>query len=128
MTPQRRAAGPGQPESWLGRRWRQARNPPPPVLRAVLANISVAAAGGELLLAFVLAAPSVDPAPLVALYALVVIGAGSLLTYLWVELPGNRPGVGGRSPWAALLGLFAGVPIAYLALVLIFQVVLPLFG
>ena len=114
------------PETWLGRRWRQARNPPPPVLRAVLANIGVATLGGILLLTFVRLAPDIDPAPLVALYALVVVAAGSIATWLWVELPGTPAGARSRSGWAALLGLFAGVPIAYLALVLIFQVVLPL--
>jgi hypothetical protein len=116
------------PESWLGRRWRQARNPPPPVLRAVLANVGVAAAGGLLLVLFAALAPEVDAAPLIALYVLAVVGAGSLLTYLWVELPAPDGERRERSPWAALLGLFAGVPIAYLALVLIYQVLLPLLG
>jgi hypothetical protein len=114
------------PESWLARRWRQARNPPPPVLRAVLANIAVAGIGGVVLLAGALGAPQLDPAPLVALFVLVVVGAGSLLTYLWVELPTAHPGSRTRSRWAALLGLFAAVPICYLALVVIYQVALPL--
>lgn len=116
------------PESWLGRRWRQARNPPPPVLRAVLANIGVAVLAGLALVALLRLAPGADAAPAIALYALVVVAAGSLLTYLWVELPSAATGRRGRSPWAALLGLFAGVPICYLALVLIFQVLLPLLG
>ncbi|HEY7600356.1 MAG TPA: hypothetical protein VH741_10560 [Candidatus Limnocylindrales bacterium] len=117
-----------QPESWLGRRWRQLRSPPPPVLRAVLANLVVAAIGGGLLLVALLGASPASTAPLAALYVLVVIGAGSVLTYLWVELPAGPVGVRRRSPWAALLGLFAGIPIAYLALVLIFEVGLRLLG
>jgi hypothetical protein len=114
------------PESWLGRRWRQLRSPPPPVLRAVLANLAVAALGGAALIGYLLVVPGAQAAPLIVLYVLIVVGAGSLLTFLWVELPVGRSGVHRRSAWAALLGLFAGVPICYLALVLIFQVLLPL--
>jgi len=117
---------PREPESWLGRRWRQLRNPPPPVLRAVLANLAVAGVGGVVLLAYLVAARDAMAAPLIALYVLVVVASGSLLTYLWVELPTGPAGVRHRSAWSALLGLFAGVPIAYLALVLIFQVLRPL--
>jgi hypothetical protein len=117
---------PRSPESWLGRRWRQLRNPPPPVLRAVLANLAVAAIGGTALLAYQAFAGVELATPLIALYALAVVGAGSLLTYLWVELPVGSSGVRRRSGWTALLGLFAGVPIAYLALVVIFQLIVPL--
>jgi len=38
--------------SWLDVRLRQARNPPPPVLRAVLANLAVAAVGGVIVLVY----------------------------------------------------------------------------
>jgi hypothetical protein len=114
------------PESWLGRRWRQLRNPPPPVLRAVLANLAVAGVGGALLLGYLLTAREQAPPPLIVLYVLLVVAAGSLLTYLWVLLPVGPAGVRRRSGWSALLGLFAAVPIAYLALVLVFQVLLPL--
>ncbi len=48
---------------------------------------------------------------------------GSWITYLVVPQPG-RPGE--RSRWSAALGLFAALPIAYLALVLLFQVLKPL--
>jgi hypothetical protein len=121
--------------SWLAIRWRQARNPPPPVLRAVIANLVVALCGGIVLLAWDLGAPrgAASAGPdlrtlLVALYVLVVMVAGSSLTYLWVELPTGAAGVRRRSGWAALLGLFASLPIAYLSLVVIFQVVRPLLG
>lgn len=112
--------------SWLQVRWRQLRNPPPPVLRAVLANLALAGAGGLLLLLADLALPS-DVLPLlIAAYLLAVLAGGSLLTYLWVELPTGASGVRRRSGWAALLGFFAALPICYLVLVVVFQVVRPL--
>ena len=70
-------------------------------------------------------APGADLAPLVLFFVVVVIVAGSLLTYLWVELPTGASGVRRRSAWAGILGLFAAVPIAYLVLVVVFQVLLP---
>ena len=56
-------------------------------------------------------------------FVLAVTGLGAWITYLVVPQPG-RPGV--RSRWSAALGLFAALPIAYLALVILFQVVKPL--
>ena len=119
--------------SWLEVRWRQARNPPPPVLRAVLANLVVAIVGAVLLLGYEIAIRrGATPAggdlrtPLVAAYLLLVIVAGSVFTYLWVGLPTGASGVRRRSPWAALLGFFASLPIAYIVLVLCFELVLPL--
>lgn len=108
--------------SWLEVRWRQLRNPPPPVLRAVLANLVVALVGGALLYFLTLTNKGIDLAPAVVVYIAVVIVAGSVLTYLWVELPTGASGVRRRSAWAGVLGLFAAVPIAYLVLVLVFQV------
>lgn len=113
-----------QQRSWLEVRWRQLRNPPPPVLRAVLANLAVAALGGAALFAYAKLNPTATLAPLIVLYVALVILSGSVLTYLWVELPTGASGVRRRSIWAALLGFFASVPIAYLALVLVFQVLL----
>jgi len=126
---------PPRQRGWLEVRWRQARNPPPPVLRAVAANLAVASIGGALLLAYELALsrgaslPGGDlRTPLVALYVAVVVFVGSLLTYLWVELPTGARGERRRSGWAAMLGLFAALPICYLTLVVIFQLVRPLLG
>jgi hypothetical protein len=126
---------PPRQRGWLEVRWRQARNPPPPVLRAVLANLGIASVGALLLLVYEIAIgrgaslPGGDlRTPLVALYVAVVVSAGSLLTYLWVELPTGAHGRRRRSGWAAMLGLFAAVPICYLALVVTFQIVHPLFG
>lgn len=112
--------------SWLDVRWRQLRNPPPPVLRAVLANLAVALVAGIALLAYDLLTPTAQMAPLIAIYVIGVIAVGSLLTYLWVELPTGASGERRRSGWAAVLGLFAALPIVYLVLVLLFQIVKPL--
>jgi hypothetical protein len=114
--------------SWLEVRWRQLRNPPPPVLRAVLANLVVAIVGGVLLLAYDLFSDGSLTALLAVIYVVVVIVAGSVLTYLWVELPTGASGVRRRSPWAGVLGLFAAIPIVYLVLVVLFQMIKPLMG
>ena len=110
--------------SWLEVQWRKLRNPPPPVLRAVVGNLIVAALGGAALYAYATLNPQASMAPWIVLFILVVILVGSLLTYLWVELPTGASGVRRRSAWAALLGFFASVPIAYLVLVIVFQVLL----
>ena len=113
-------------------RWRQARNAPQPVVRAVVANLAVATVGGIILLltdwladhgALPDVFAGIGPP---ALYVAVVIISGSLFTYLWVELPTGVPGEKRRSPWAAMLGLFAAIPITYLALVAVYQVLRPL--
>jgi hypothetical protein len=121
-----------KPRGELEIRWRQTKNAPPPIVRAVVANVSIAAVGGIILLLWDwLAASGVLPgddllsiAPVI--YVAVVIISGSLLTYLWVELPTGASGERRRSPWAAVLGFFASIPIVYLSLVIIFQVLRPL--
>lgn len=120
-----------QPRSELEIRWRQARNPPPPVVRAVGANVVVAAIGGiVLLIVDRLASRGTLPAGLTSLapliYVAVVVVSGTILTYLWVELPTGRPGERRRSGWSAVLGFFASIPIVYLALVILFEVLRPL--
>lgn len=126
---------PIRPRGWWEVRWRQARNPPPPVIRAVLADLGVAIAGALALLLYDLGLsrgavlPGGDLRPLAfAVFVLVVVVAGSLLTYLWVPLP--RPGTSapGRSAWSAMLGFFAAWPVAYLVLVVTFQLIRPLLG
>lgn len=109
-------------------RWRQLRNPPPPVLRAVLANLAAALVAGVALLAYDLLVPDAQLAPLIALYVVGVILVGSVLTYLWVELPTGASGERRRSAWAGVLGLFAALPIVYLVLVLLFQIIKPIVG
>ena len=93
------------------------------MLRAVLGNLAIAAIGGAILFLFARLNPAAELAPLIALFVLVVTVCGSALTYLWVELPTGASGVRRRSPWAALLGFFASVPISYLVLVVVFQLV-----
>ncbi|MFO7533181.1 MAG: hypothetical protein R6W93_12030 [Candidatus Limnocylindrales bacterium] len=112
-------------------RWRQARNAPPPVVRAVLANVAVAfVAGLVLLLTDWLVSHDMLPRYLQDLgpivYVVVVVISGSVFTYLWVELPTGVPGEKRRSPWAGVLGFFASIPIVYLALVIIFEILRPL--
>ena len=109
-------------------RWRQLKNPPPPIVRAVLANLAVAVVGALALLIYGLVAPQADLTPWVVVFVFVVVVAGSVLTYLWVELPTGSGTERRRSAWAGVLGFFAAVPIAYLVLVVLFQVILPLLG
>lgn len=121
---------PAGPRSWLEVRRRQLRNAPPPVFRAVLSSLAVAVVLGGLFLAYDLALgngaglPGGDLRTLAGVaFVIAVTGLGAWITYLVVPQPG-RPGV--RSGWSAALGLFAALPIAYLALVVLFQVVKPL--
>lgn len=115
---------------WFEVRWRQFRRAPTPVVRAVLSSVAVAAVLGVLFLVYDLALdagadlPGGDLRVLAGfLFVAAVAILGSWLTYLVVPQPG-RPGK--RSGWSAALGLFAALPIAYLALVLLFQVLKPL--
>ena len=105
-------------------RWRQARNVPPPIVRAITADVVVAVVAGVVLLAWDLVAGAGLAA--FAAYLAVVVGAGSVLTYLWAPLPTGASGVRRRSPWAAMLGMFAAFPVAYIVLVVIFQILRPL--
>ncbi len=113
-------------------RWRQATNAPQPVVRAVVANLLVAGIGGVILLLIDWLADhgelpaffaGIGPT---AIYVVVVILSGTIFTYLWVELPTGVPGEKRRSAWAGMLGLFAAIPICYLALVVVYQVLRPL--
>lgn len=104
-------------------RWRQTRNAPPPIVRAIVADLLVATVAGIALLAWDI----VFGASLAAfvLYLATVVGAGSLLTYLWAPLPTGAGGPRRRSGWAAMLGFFAALPVAYIVLVVAFQVIRP---
>jgi hypothetical protein len=126
----RRLPGEVRQRSWLEVRWRQFRNAPRPVVRAVVADLSVAIVLGLLYLAYDVALtrgavlPGGDLRTLfVLVYVATVLIVGSVVTYLIVPQPG-RPGR--RSAWSAALGFFAAVPIAYLVLVVAVQVVKPL--
>ena len=61
-----------------------------------------------------------------AAYVLIVLVAGAVVTWLVVPLP-TGPGSARttRTPWSLALGLFAAVPIAYLVLVVLHEIVKP---
>jgi hypothetical protein len=63
-----------------------------------------------------------------AVYALVVLLVGTVVTYLVVPQPTGSGTVPRRSAWSAALGFFAAVPIAWLVMVAAAQVVRPLLG
>jgi hypothetical protein len=128
---------PVRQRSWAAVRWRQFRNAPRPVVRAVLSSLVVAIVLASAYLAYDLTLdqgidlPGGDLRVLaIALYVLVVLVVGSVVTYLVVPQPtGSGPaGVRRRSAWSAALGFFAAVPIAYLVMVVATQIVRPLFG
>jgi hypothetical protein len=104
-------------------------------VRAVAASLSVALVLAAAYVAYDvalsrdLALPGGDLRTLaIALYIVVVLGSGSLITWLVVPSPTGTRGVPRRSGWSAALGLFAAVPIAYLVMVLAVQLVRPLLG
>ncbi|HEY8238633.1 MAG TPA: hypothetical protein VIF63_04280 [Candidatus Limnocylindrales bacterium] len=115
--------------SWLQVRWRQFRNAPRPVVRAVGSSLAVALILGSAYLAYDLSAPASETGGRTMfglLYVLGVLLAGSFITWLVVPLPRGSGSRAVRTPWSAMLGLFAAIPIAYLVLVLAFAVVKPL--
>jgi len=61
-------------------------------------------------------------------YALLVLVAGTVVTYLVVPQPTGSGSVRRRSAWSAALGFFAAVPIAWLVMVVATQIVRPLLG
>jgi hypothetical protein len=121
--------------SWAEIRWRQFRHAPRPVVRAVMASLTVAVAlavgylAYDIALSRGVALPGGDLRLLyLTVYVLLVLGIGSLVTYLIVPQPrGSSSGVQ-RSGWSAALGFFAAVPIAYLVMIVTVQIVRPLFG
>ena len=115
--------------SWLQVRWRQFRNAPRPVVRAVGSSLAVALVLGVGYLAYDLSAPVGETGGRTVfglLYVLGVLVAGSFITWLVVPLPRGSGSRAVRTPWSAMLGLFAAIPIAYLVLVLAFAVLKPL--
>ncbi|MCI0584866.1 MAG: hypothetical protein L0227_18585 [Chloroflexi bacterium] len=119
--------------SWWAVRWRQFRNAPRPVVRAVGANLVVAIVLGLAYLAYDVALTRGARLPggdlrflAAALVVTLVLGLGTLITYLIVPLPRGAGERAARTRWSAALGLFAAIPIAYLSLVLASQVLKPL--
>ncbi|MGH2464833.1 MAG: hypothetical protein ACRDGI_05175 [Candidatus Limnocylindrales bacterium] len=114
-------------------RWRQFRHPPRPILRAVLSSLIVATSLGIAYLVYDVALSRGATLPggdlrflAVTLFVVIVLAAGSLITYLVVPQPSGSGSVRRRSAWSAALGLFAAVPIAYLVLVVEAQILRPL--
>jgi len=121
--------------SWAEVRWRQFRHAPRPVVRAVSASLSVAVVLALAYLVYDVALdrdailPGGDLRTLaVAVYIVLVLSIGSLVTYLVVPQPTGSGAVARRSAWSAALGFFAAVPIAYLVMVVTVQVIRPLLG
>ena len=129
------SAPPVRPRSWAEIRWRQFRNAPRPVVRAVLASLIVAVVLAsayvvyDILLSRGVALPGGDLRTLaVAVYVLLVLTIGSVVTYVVVPQPTGSGTVVRRSAWSAALGFFAAVPIAYLVMVVAVQIVRPALG
>ena len=129
----------GPPEirrrSWAEVRWRQFRHAPRPIVRAVLSSLIVAIVLGLGYLAYDVAIRRGAQLPggdlrtlyLVADVAIVLI-CGSVVTWLVVPQPRGSGVRATRSAWSAALGLFAAVPVSYLVLVVVVQVLEPLIG
>jgi len=115
-------------------RWRQFRNAPRPVVRAVMSSLCIALALGVLFLAYDIALDRGARLPggdlrigFLTLYVLLVLAVGSFITWLIVPMPsGAARARTTRTGWSAMLGLFAAVPIAYLVLVLLHEIIKPL--
>ena len=126
---------PVRPRGWAEVRWRQFRNAPRPVVRAVMASLVIAVVLAVTYLVYDLAVergailPGGDLRVLaLVVYALTVLVVGSVVTYLIVPQPTGSGTVRRRSGWSAALGFFAAVPIAWLVMVVATQVVRPLLG
>jgi hypothetical protein len=116
-------------------RWRQFRNAPRPVVRAVASSLVVAIVLGLGYLAYDVALRRGTVLPggdLRVLYVVVdvviVLAVGSVVTWWIVPQPRGSGSVARRTPWSAALGFFAAVPVCYLVLVTIVQIVEPLLG
>jgi energy-converting hydrogenase Eha subunit A len=121
--------------SWAEIRWRQFRNAPRPIVRAVLSSLVVAIVLATAYLAYDVAisrGASLPGGDLRVLFVTVVVVAvlatGSVVTYLVVPLPRGSGEKARRSAWSAALGFFAAVPICYLVLVVASQILKPLFA
>ena len=118
---------------WFEVRWRQFRNAPRPIVRAVLSPLVVAVVLGLFYLAYDVAVsrgvalPGGDLRALAVLvFVVLVLVVGTAVTYLIVPQPTGSGSERTRSPWSAALGFFAAVPIAYLILVVEAQILRPL--
>ena len=116
-------------------RWRQFRNAPRPVVRAVLSSLIVAIGLATAYLAYDVALARGANLPggdlrlaMLTVYAMVVLAAGTVLTYALVPQPTGSGTARRRSVWSAALGFFAAVPIAWLVMVVALQLIRPILG
>ncbi len=121
--------------SWAEVRWRQFRRAPRPVVRAVVASLTVAVVLALAYLAYDVALsrgavlPGGDLRILaITVYVVLVLLIGSVATYLVVPQPTGSRTAARRHVWSAALGFFAAVPIAYLVMIVVVQIVRPLLG
>lgn len=129
------------PRGFFGKRLYQLQHAPRPVFRAVLASGGSGLVFMLIYLAYDLHVElalinGVSPSLILgggdlrteaaALVVLCTSTFGSLLTYLIVPQPSVDGTTTTRSGWSALLGLFASLPIAYIALVVESQFLKPL--
>jgi hypothetical protein len=119
--------------SWLEIRWRQLRNPPRPIVRAVLSSLIVALVLGVAYLGYDVALSRGASLPggdlrllFLFLDVVIVLASGAFVTYLVVPQPTGAGSRATRSGWSAALGFFAAVPVAYLVLVVVLQIIRPL--
>lgn len=131
--PATRSITPVRQRSWVEIRWRQFRHAPRPVVRAVIASLGVAVVLGVLYLAYDVALsrgavlPGGDLRVLaITIDVVVVLGTGTVVTWLIVPQPTGAGGRRTRTAWSAALGFFAAVPVCYLVLVVAVQVLKPL--
>jgi hypothetical protein len=127
--------GPIRQRSWGEIRWRQFRNAPRPVVRAVASSLIVAVvlAGAYVIYDIALSRGAILPGGdlrvlAITVYVAIVLVSGSVVTWLVVPQPTGSGTVVRRSGWSAALGFFAAVPIAYLVMVVAVQIVRPIFG
>ena len=102
-------------------------------MRAVASSLGVALVLGAAYLAYDVALSRGAQLPggdlrfaAAVVFVVVVLAAGSFITWLVVPLPRGSGTRTTRTPWSAALGLFAAIPIAYLVLVVAIQVLKPL--
>ena len=118
---------------WAEVRWRQFRHAPRPVVRAVASSLVVAVVLAAAYLAYDVALergaelPGGDLRTLaVTVYVLVVLVAGTVITWIIVPQPRGSGTVVRRTAWSGALGFFAALPIAYLVLVAAVQIIRPI--
>jgi hypothetical protein len=99
-----------------------------------MASLVVAAVLGLLYLAYDVAISRGAALPggdlrllFVVLDVVIVLATGSIVTWLVVPQPTGSGDRAVRTGWSAALGFFAAVPVCYLVLVVVVQVLKPLF-